>query len=303
VTILPFSLYLYLVRNKLTGFSDLKLKLLQCINLTLYFFLAMGLSLASMGKIDMLHTFVAGMVFVVATLHIPLFTMSAMILLLSLGYVVLLPNYLFDTPMRMAMSTNVMTFSFIAWIIGIMSNRTRIRSFILLKTLERKNLELEDLSHKDTMTHFYNHTSILRLIKHHAEMAHLENKPLVLLILDLDDFKNVNDTYGHPIGDKVLAAIAEVLRNHTRSSDIIGRYGGEEFVVLFPHTKLEDAYRVSERIREAIANSELNGIRITVSGGLCTYEGQDVSEFIQLADDFLYVAKKMGKNRIVTNNA
>jgi len=159
--LLPYSLYLYLVRHKFSVFSDLKLKLLQSINLTLYFYLAMGLSLASMGKIDMLHTFVAGMVFVVASLHIPLFTMSAMILLLSLGYIALLPNYLSDVPMRMAMTTNVMTFSFIAWIIGIMSNRTRIRSYILLKTLERKNLELEDLSHKDTMTHFYNHTSIL----------------------------------------------------------------------------------------------------------------------------------------------
>ncbi|NLV81554.1 MAG: GGDEF domain-containing protein, partial [Synergistaceae bacterium] len=130
--------------------------------------------------------------------------------------------------------------------------------------------------------------------------ANRTNNPLSVAIFDIDDFKKVNDSKGHIYGDQVLIDVAANIKNSIRISDVAGRYGGEEFMVIFPNTDLETATKISERIRQAIESySFVDGLKITISGGIKEYEREDMTELINLADKNLYKAKKNGKNQIV----
>jgi diguanylate cyclase (GGDEF)-like protein len=128
--------------------------------------------------------------------------------------------------------------------------------------------------------------------------------PLALLLIDIDDFKIVNDTYGHLAGDLVLRDVAEILRRSVRVFDVCARFGGEEFVIIMPGSTAESAMRIAERIRERIelyrpADRLLASLRITVSIGLAVSEpGTTVSQLLARADGALYAAKHAGKNRI-----
>jgi len=123
------------------------------------------------------------------------------------------------------------------------------------------------------------------------------------MMLDIDHFKKINDTYGHLAGDFVLKEIAKIVKNLIRKSDICGRFGGEEFVILLPNTKLSGAMKLAERIRETIQNHtfDFNGkkINVTVSIGITSVGVNDSYEsLISRADEALYEAKEKGRNRI-----
>ena len=127
--------------------------------------------------------------------------------------------------------------------------------------------------------------------------------PLSLLILDLDNFKKLNDTYGHMIGDKMLKRLGFVMKENTRKYDIISRFGGEEFIILLPNTNIKRAITVCNRLRIKIQqDKEMIKCKVTISGGLTEYQKNDsIKRMQQRADKALYQAKKMGKNRIEIN--
>ncbi len=134
-----------------------------------------------------------------------------------------------------------------------------------------------------------------------------EKRDLSLLLIDIDNFKMVNDRYGHQVGDEVLKLVAKNIENSVRDNDIVSRFGGEEFLVLLPDTSPEKSYQVGERIRETIASKSLddsgNKIQVTVSIGLASLRGQDdekknKDELIRQADNAAYLAKFQGKNRV-----
>lgn len=127
-----------------------------------------------------------------------------------------------------------------------------------------------------------------------------------LAIFDIDDFKYINDNYGHDSGDIVLREVGNIIRKNIRKSDIAARYGGEEFIVLFPNTSIEDAYKVSERIRKSIESRDFNindtKAKVSISGGITSYlKDSDIESLIKEADEALYEAKRSGKNKIVIN--
>jgi len=137
------------------------------------------------------------------------------------------------------------------------------------------------------------------------ETGELEAINVSLVMFDLDDFKKVNDTYGHQVGDVVLRQTAQLVRNKIRSADVVARYGGEEFVIVLPETPKENAIRAAERLRKAIENNEIptkefGKLGITVSIGVATYPNDaiDAHSLIRKADQALYAAKGAGKNRI-----
>jgi len=119
---------------------------------------------------------------------------------------------------------------------------------------------------------------------------------------DIDFFKSVNDRYGHATGDQVIKTVADVLKNCSRDTDIVGRYGGEEFCVILPNLDLEKAAQVAERIRNAIEKISCSGVKITVSMGVSSLKQSTnkPDELINQADKALYAAKKSGRNRVVT---
>ena len=183
-------------------------------------------------------------------------------------------------------------------------------------TINRANAYAEILKHAtlDALTGFYNRRQLEERIKQEVSNAKRQHAPLCGIMTDIDYFKNVNDTYGHAVGDLVLKTIAKVIRGQLREYDIAGRYGGEEFSILLPFTKINEAQMVAERLRQTIENkviniskiapeSEQKEIKITLSLGIYEIKENDSEEdLIKKADKALYQAKNTGRNKVVVNN-
>jgi diguanylate cyclase (GGDEF)-like protein len=157
----------------------------------------------------------------------------------------------------------------------------------------------------DGLTKVHNRRHLLELAKHEFERTRRYHHPLSALMIDLDHFKHVNDTYGHPIGDQALIALANCCKQNLRPSDLFGRYGGEEFLVLLPETPHDQAMEVAERLRSQIEQitlrTEKGPVRFTASVGIATMTEQDnidLDHLIIQADDALYEAKGAGRNRV-----
>jgi diguanylate cyclase (GGDEF)-like protein len=134
--------------------------------------------------------------------------------------------------------------------------------------------------------------------------------PLSLLMIDLDYFKQINDTFGHPAGDRVLCAVADILRRELRQVDQLARYGGEEFAAILPETAESEALAIANRIRQAIAArplaiSETEGAELTISIGLAIFpdDANSVEGLVEKADQSLYAAKAAGRNRVCRRGA
>jgi diguanylate cyclase len=168
--------------------------------------------------------------------------------------------------------------------------------------------KLKEYSQIDFLTGLNNVRQYDAIWNTHVLNAKERNERLSLLLIDIDHFKNINDTYGHPIGDIVLKELSHVLKNSTRSFDTISRNGGEEFSVILPDCPNHQAIEIAERIRNAVAKhdffiSELNKINITVSIGIATFPEtvEDADKMIEKADSCLYKAKNSGSNQVCSS--
>jgi diguanylate cyclase (GGDEF)-like protein/putative nucleotidyltransferase with HDIG domain len=159
----------------------------------------------------------------------------------------------------------------------------------------------------DVLTGLPNHRAVVEQLEKELERARRYGRPFSLLFFDADRFKHVNDTYGHGAGDVVLRQIGERAGGILRGGDTLGRFGGEEFVLLLPETDAEEARVVAERVRAAIANEPMvledaNSLNTTVSVGAATYpaDGDREQELLQQADQAMYMAKRLGRNQVRT---
>ena len=166
--------------------------------------------------------------------------------------------------------------------------------------------ELKILATTDSLTGLSNRRNFLGAAGLAMESFRRYHRPLALLVLDIDHFKKINDTYGHATGDQVLVAVADTLRSVLRSADLCGRFGGEEFVCLLPETTETEARIVAERLRRSLAEQSVataeGTVRFTASIGLTVADVSDVSveSLLQRADAAMYEAKKAGRNRVVS---
>jgi diguanylate cyclase (GGDEF)-like protein len=173
-------------------------------------------------------------------------------------------------------------------------------------TLENARLytEVQQLAITDILLEIYNRRGLFTLGAREVERVQRMARPLTALLLDLDFFKNVNDTYGHATGDEVLHEVAQRCRSNIRGIDLIGRYGGEEIAVLLPETDLAAAIIIAERLRTSVANAPIvtrsGGITLTISLGVAalTASTPDLPTLLQHADEALYLAKRRGRNRV-----
>ena len=180
-------------------------------------------------------------------------------------------------------------------------------------TINRANVYAEILKHAtlDALTGFYNRRQLEERIKQEVSNAKRQHAPLCGIMTDIDFFKSVNDTYCHAVGDLVLRNIAKVIRSQLREYDIAGRYGGEEFSILLPFTKIEEAKMVAERLRQTIESksidiskvnpdAEVKKLSITMSLGIYEMKENDNDEdLLKKADKALYEAKNTGRNKVV----
>lgn len=176
----------------------------------------------------------------------------------------------------------------------------------LFESIQRANERLEHLAITDGLTGLYNHRYFRERLEEEFERARRYDLPLSCLILDVDDFKGLNDTFGHLLGDSVLREIALRTTHKVRKSDTVARYGGEEFVVIMPQTGRKGAEAEGNRIRREIAARPFEGlpddVRVTVSAGVSVFDKEtmlDCEALIRSADGALYEAKRSGKNRVV----
>ncbi len=159
----------------------------------------------------------------------------------------------------------------------------------------------------DGLTRIYNRKHFSLWFENEIRRAKNYSHPLSLLMMDIDHFKKVNDTYGHNAGDMVLKKLAETLRVHSRSSDLAARYGGEEFVVVMTSSNKEQASIHAENLRKEIASMEVEipeqeaPLKVTVTCGVATYpeDGENTTDLLRAADEALYEGKKEGRNRVV----
>ena len=168
------------------------------------------------------------------------------------------------------------------------------------KELESKNIELERLSITDKLTNIYNRIKLDKTILEQLNLAKRYKVEFGIMIIDVDYFKKVNDTYGHQVGDTTLIEVANILKTNIRESDTVGRWGGEEFVIICPHTNLEGIKIVANIIREKIEKHQFPVVgNKTASFGITIYQDNDnLESIISRADEALYNAKNNGRNRV-----
>ncbi|MBK9780051.1 MAG: GGDEF domain-containing protein [Anaerolineales bacterium] len=173
-----------------------------------------------------------------------------------------------------------------------------------LKENEHLRIQLQEQAIRDPLTGVFNRRYFAEALDNETARAKRENSPFSLVVLDVDHFKKVNDTYGHKCGDLVLQTLAKFLQENTRRSDIVCRFGGEEFVLLMPDAPLEDAYERAELFRkkfEGMVNMyEGTEIRATFSAGVASFpvHADSGETLLGLADQALYASKAEGRNRV-----
>jgi diguanylate cyclase (GGDEF)-like protein len=185
----------------------------------------------------------------------------------------------------------------------------RLQSMLRIKELADQlraaNDKLAELAATDPLTGLRNRRAVYEHLEREYARAKRYRHPLAVFMLDLDHFKSVNDTHGHHIGDAVLKLVADTLKRSVRETDLVGRYGGEEFIILAPETSSKDAWIVGERVRATIAaaSAAADGLPdVTTSIGGVTTESEAVRAFedlVHVADAALYEAKDAGRNRVV----
>lgn len=180
----------------------------------------------------------------------------------------------------------------------------------LAQELKEANKQLKEMAFRDGLTGLFNHRYFKDLMARELNRSERYNNSLSFMMLDLDDFKKINDKFGHPVGDIVLQEVSKAIQHSIRACDIAARYGGEEFIVVLPETILKEAMVVAERLRRTVEDltitADNHSINVTISVGLTSYivtkNKKKQSDIISEADSALYHAKKNGRNQICVHN-
>jgi diguanylate cyclase (GGDEF)-like protein len=166
--------------------------------------------------------------------------------------------------------------------------------------MEEEAKTLERLATTDPLTKVYNRLKLNELLAFEVKKAERYELPLSLIMLDIDHFKDINDTYGHDIGDEVLVKLCEIITSHIRDTDVFARWGGEEFMIMLPNTNTEGAEIMAENLRKIVEESEFGKAgKITASFGIAVYKtNSNMRDMLKRVDDALYSAKRGGRNMV-----
>jgi diguanylate cyclase (GGDEF)-like protein len=182
------------------------------------------------------------------------------------------------------------------WLLGV------VGIVVAISNLEKAHLRIITLVNTDSLTRLANRRFFIDFLAKAMAFAKRHEQALSVIIADLDNFKSVNDTYGHQAGDQVLVAFGQVMQASTRQEDLAARFGGEEFILMLPGTPMEEATILAERLRESLENLAFPPLktRVTASFGIAQYRPDDTFEtLVKRADEGLYAAKAAGRNRVM----
>jgi len=177
----------------------------------------------------------------------------------------------------------------------------RVGTQVLLK---RQRDSLLNMAMRDQLTGIFNRHYLLETVSHRLAKARRNNFTICVLMMDIDHFKSINDTHGHPAGDAVLKAFATMLKQESREEDIVARFGGEEFVIFLDECNAVTAEKIAQRIRHQIEISKPENIDVTVSIGVAELKNgrEGFADLVKRADDAMYLAKQQGRNRVVVDS-
>jgi len=166
--------------------------------------------------------------------------------------------------------------------------------------LEKVKDAFEELANTDALTHIHNRYSLMKIISAEISRSHRYQTPLSIIMYDIDFFKNVNDTHGHDVGDSILVSLSNLIKKNLRDIDTIGRYGGEEFLIVLPNTPLGDAKSFAERLRKEVDEYSFEIVdKITISIGIIELQpNENIDQVFKRVDDLLYKSKNSGRNKI-----
>ena len=188
--------------------------------------------------------------------------------------------------------------------LGVFSHAYVNRTMSYFSRMRDYNVQLQELATHDALTGVLNARAYYADCQQLIQLSQRSNQLFAVLFVDLDHFKNINDTHGHAAGDEVLRVVAQTLQQHVRRSDVLGRIGGEEFSIFLPDTDLEGALKLAENLRQSIESIDVVladvHLKITASIGVAikTYQHQTIKTIQQQADEAMYQAKKEGRNRV-----
>ena len=164
---------------------------------------------------------------------------------------------------------------------------------------------LLELSHRDPLTGLYNRRQMMNTLENEMDRSNRTGEPLSLILVDCDDFKKINDTYGHQAGDEVLMKLGETFKRHLRHYDAVARLGGDEFALILPATDIPEAVGIAGRIRQEVeqmtVDADLADLQVTISLGVARHpqiQVQIPDDLIRAADYALYNAKRQGRNQV-----
>jgi len=317
VTSFIISIYLFF------SFYMLKKK---CLNINLFnkifelsfgllgFGIAIGRSILSEGNIFSLPAIYIAVVYGFAMIFYFRPIKSFLIYFSTSIIAIVLLYYYKEDVLSSNFTADIVSNNIIAWIASIINYKRYLRMAIdekiikesneisieKTKEIERINKELEYNATMDFLTDLYNRRKSDEILENEWERYKRYKRNFSIIILDIDDFKNINDKYGHNVGDKILNEFAGILKENVRKTDKIGRWGGEEFLIVCPESNLEESLIVAEKIRTGICKNKFEVDElITGSFGISTAkEKESIYELVSKADEAMYIAKNKGKNRI-----
>lgn len=230
-----------------------------------------------------------------------------MALLLSLTAVAFSAGYmLFGNPVHIGLRpVNALIYSGMGWFISLFLEKNQRRNFLYGKLLQKKNEELEEMSFRDPLTGLYNRRYFIEFLDNQLAFSRRAEVPLSIVLMDLDHFKKINDSMGHLVGDTVLREFSRLVQGLVRESDIVARFGGEEFIIILPQTGKSAAAGVADRIRDTVKRSDFRGLpwSMTLSAGVAELRDGDTQEtLLSRVDQRLYTGKMTGRDRVVTTD-
>jgi len=191
---------------------------------------------------------------------------------------------------------------------GLLMALGRLETTVASRTrdIQMLNTRLEEMANRDVLTGVYTRRYLMERVQQELNRTSREHHPAALIMLDLDHFKKVNDSWGHLAGDAVLADLGRIMQEQARNYDVVGRYGGEEFAILIPGANEETGYKIAEKLRQRVADEiEIpgsEGAPVTISAGVAAHrDGYKKEDWFAAADAALYAAKRAGRNRVMVN--
>lgn len=276
-------------------------KIVQSLFAMSILMLGVFLVLEAQKETDLVHMYLMTVVDAVYFISMMTINRTVVLGLAYLIFILYLPVYQPDPDAIFVIGVNTFVFNLFAWLLGSLLLHNQFDSFRHQKELLAKNEKLQDLARRDSMTNLYNHRTLFKKLDQEIKRSRRIKYPLSILIADIDDFKQINDSRGHQFGDKIIKLVAEIFTAHVRGTDTVGRYGGEEFMIIMPDTDLSAAEILAARITRALEKEmHIQDIQLTISAGISQYSGESLNEFIKLTDTKLYQAKSNGKNQVVS---